>query len=244
MQLTIPVINIEKFFKVCAFRNTTPKDIGVKKTKFNQYLKFKVFLFGDFIKAESIAIFYDVLTNAIFSKIISERNLDRCKDLPFNYDIFTEFMNKIHKKISRTSCKNLLTLLQKLNLIEKIPVIKKIAGKSENERDINQILYAIWKSTNTLTVKSLNSKFKNHPRFHKINDYILDLWVKNKINIKKIDVPREICQKYGIKDIPSDLVKKYKSVEIYRKRETGESKARLILKNSFKIYPLYGSEIS
>lgn len=67
---------------------------------------------------------------------------------------------------------------------------------------------------------------------------MLDLWIEGKIDINGLDVPKEICRDYNFKNISPELVENFSSVETFRVRETGELKARIILQDDYKLYPL------
>ena len=63
------------------------------------------------------------------------------------------------------------------------------------------------------------------------------MWIDDKVDINGVDIPRKICHDQDYKSLPPDEVKKYKSIETYRVRETGELRARVALSDNYKLYP-------
>lgn len=238
-KIIIPSINIERFYRICAFRDTSAKSIGLKEKSLKQYTKFRDYIFGDIIKAQSYSIFIDKLRDAFLSKIISHQELMELNTKPFNPMTIKQFFDNNNIQISNTSAKNLLSLLTKVHLVDQINIIKNVAIKEESEQDKQLLYYFLLRNNNFISIRTLKKKFKDHARKHKINDYILELWRDGKLDISKVDVPREICIKYGIKDIPPEHVKDFTSIETYRVRESGVLKARIMLQDNYKLFPLY-----
>ena len=113
-RIIIPNISIEKFYRISAFRDTSAKSIGLKERSFKQYTKFRDSLFEGVIKAQSYSIFMDKLRDAILSKIISYKELNRLDTMPFNPMTIRQFFEDKKIQISNTSAKSLLTLLKKV----------------------------------------------------------------------------------------------------------------------------------
>ncbi len=241
-RLSIPCVNLQKFYRVSAFRDTSARSIAVKPASFKQYINFRDFLFNGVIKAQSLPIFIEKVRNAIFAKIVSSDELALLENKPFNPMTIRGFFDGKDIEISNSSAKNLLTLLNKIHLIDQVNVIKKLDSNSEIEEDKNLIYNFLLRSKNLISLKKLKSKFGDHVRKHKINDYLIELWAEGKLDIDRCDVPREICRKYGIKDLPPEEVGSFNSIETYRIRESGVLKARVILRENYKLFPIIGRE--
>ncbi len=67
---------------------------------------------------------------------------------------------------------------------------------------------------------------------------MLELWIEGNVDIVGLDIPKEICSDYNFENIPPEQVKNYESIEVFRVRETGELKARILIQDDFKLYPL------
>ncbi|MEJ2279876.1 MAG: hypothetical protein P8Y70_19340 [Candidatus Lokiarchaeota archaeon] len=212
-------------------------DVRLNEKTFKSYLKFREFLFGGFVKAESYAIFIDKIREKIFSEILSKENLSHLDNKPLNPIILKELLERNNRQISLTSTKNLLTLLMKVSLIDQIPIIKIITISNEDAQNKQLIYNYLLRSKNTLNVKKVKKNFKDSPQVHRINDYLIELWIENKIDISGIDIPREILNDKSYKDLPPKQIKEYKSIETYRIRETGELKARITLSDNYKLFP-------
>ncbi|MFX1481273.1 MAG: hypothetical protein ACFFCI_24600, partial [Promethearchaeota archaeon] len=97
--------------------------------------------------------------------------------------------------------------------------------------------YYLLRSKDFMSVKKVKKSFRNSQRAHRINNYLIELWVDGKIDIKGIDIPREFCNEYEYTNLPPDKVKGYKSIETYRVRETGELRASIALSDNYKLFP-------
>ncbi len=237
MKFIIPIVDLKKFYKLCAFQNVLSKDIKLNEKTVKSYLKFRDFLFGGLVKAESYAFFIDKLRNCILLKVISKEDLSQLDNKPLNpMMIMKLFENKKHI-ISLSSAKNLLSLLLKVSLIDQIPIIKIITMVEENAQDKELIYNYLLRNKEFVNIKKVKKNFKDSPRAHLINDYLIELWIDDKVEIKGVDIPKEFCQDRNYKNLPPDEVNGYKSIETYRVRETGELRARITLYDNYKLYP-------
>ena len=234
----IPNVNLTKFYRICAFRDASPKSINLKEKTFRRYLKLRNYLFGGQIKAESYSIFIDELRKSILSKIISKEELVQFVNKPLNPTTIKTFFEEKEQEISNSSIKALLSLLIKVYLLDQINVIKNINVDNEIEQDKEIIYYYLLRRRNFISVKELKNKFRNYPRKHKINDYLIELWIEEKIDIIGLDIPKKICKNHDFKNLPLEQIKDFKSVERFRVRETGELRARIMLQDNYKLYPL------
>lgn len=237
-KIVIPNVNLKKFYRVCAFKEVSHKSLNLKEKYFRSYLKLRNYLFGGFIKAESYSIFIDELRKSILLKIISKESLNQLVNKPLNPTTIKKFFEEKEREISNSSAKALLSLLIKVYLIDHINVIKTISVDKEIDQDKAIIYYYLLKRRDFISVKELKDKFSDYPRKHKINNYLLELWIEGRIDIGSLDVPKEICSNYNFKDLNPELVKDYESIEMYRIRETGELKAGIIIQDNYKLYPL------
>jgi hypothetical protein len=237
-KIVVPQLSLKKFYKICAFRNTTPESINLSEKTFNYYIKFRNQLFGNHIKAETFDIFIDILRKKILSEIISNEELAHLENKPLNPNILKRTIESLGKEISNTSSKRLLSLLIKINLLDQVNVIKNLSYKNHFERDKELLYYYILRRKDFLKVKALKEKFKDHPRKHKINEYLLDLWMEEKIKLDKLDVPIIVAKENGIENIQINKVKDLNSIELYRIRESGELRARIVIQDDYKIYPI------
>ena len=237
MKLIIPNVNLKKFYKLCAFQNISSKNVRLSEKTVKSYLKFRDFLFGGHIKAESHAIFIDKLRKHILSKIISKDNLSQLDNKPLTPMIIKKVLESKKHQISLSSVKNLLTLLMKVYLIDQIPIIKIITMAEEDTQDKELIYNYLLRSKDFMNVEKVKKNFKDSPRAHRINDYLIELWIDDKVDINGIDIPKKLCHEHDYKSLPPDEVKEYKSIETYRVRETGELRARIALFDNYKLYP-------
>ncbi|KKN54099.1 hypothetical protein LCGC14_0595930 [marine sediment metagenome] len=237
-RIIVPNINLKKFYRICAFRNISFKSVDLNEITFKKYLTFKNQLFGGYIKAESYSIFVEKLRKSILLKLISKEELTQLVNKPLNPTSIHVLFKKSNKQISNSSVKALLSLLMKVYLLDHVKIIKFLSFDEEERQDRSLIYYYLSRRRDFISVKRLKDKFWDHPRKHRINDYLLGLWLENKIDIGGLDVPRKTCNDFGFTDIPPDQVDKFKSVETYRVRETGELKARVLLSDNNKLYPL------
>ena len=237
-KVIIPNVNLKKFYRICAFRDTSPKSINLKEKTFRSYLKLRNYLFGGHIKAESYSIFIDELRKSILSKIISKEELAQFVNKPLNFTTIRIFFEKKEQEISNASIKALLSLLIKVYLLDQINIIKNINIDNEIEQDKEIIYYYLSRRRNFVSVKELKNKFRNYPRKHRITDYLIELWVEEKIDIIGLDIPKKICETHDFKNLPIAQVKDFKSIEKFRDRGTGELKARIILQENYKLYSL------
>jgi len=222
---------------LCAFQNVSAKDVRLNEKTVKSYLKFRDFLFGGHIKAESNAIFLDRLRKRILSKIISKEDLSQLNNKPLTPMVIKKLLESKKHQVSLSSIKNLLSLLMKVYLIDQIPIIKTITMADEDAQDKELIYNYLLRSKDFMNVKNVKKKFKDSQRAHLINDYLIELWIDDKIDINGVDIPKEFCQEHDYKSLPPDEVKKYKSIENYRVRETGELRARIALFDNYKLYP-------
>ena len=222
---------------MCAFQNVSAKDVRLNEKTVKSYLKFRDFLFGGHIKAESNAIFLDRLRKRILSKIISKEDLSQLNNKPLTPMVIKKLLESKKHQVSLSSIKNLLSLLMKVYLIDQIPIIKTITMADEDAQDKELIYNYLLRSKDFMNVKNVKKKFKDSQRAHLINDYLIELWIDDKIDINGVDIPKEFCQEHDYKSLPPDEVKKYKSIENYRVRETGELRARIALFDNYKLYP-------
>ncbi len=237
-KIVIPSINLQKFYKVCAFQKVSPSSIGLAENSFKSYIKLRVYLFGKLVKAESFNIFIEVLRNSILSKIITKSELIQLTNRPLNSSTIKMYFESRGDYISNSSAKALLSLMLKVYLIDQLNIIKYVKTEEEGERDKELILYYILRRRTFISVRELKNKFSNYPRRHKINDYLLELWVDEYLVIGGLDVPRLLCKNYNFKNLNPEQVKEYKSIEMIRIRETGELKARVVIEDNYKLYPL------
>jgi len=140
-------------------------------------------------------------------------------------------------QVSLSSVKNLQSLLIKVNLIDQIPIIKIITIAEEDTQDKELIYNYLLRSKDFMSVKQVKKSFKDSQRAHRINDYLIELWIDDKVEINGVDVPKKLCLVHDYKSLPPDEVKEYKSIETYRIRETGELRARIALSDNYKLYP-------
>ena len=238
MRIVIPNINLKKFYKICAFQEVSHSSVNLKEKSFRRYLKFRNHLFNGIVKAESYSIFIDKLRKSILSKIISNEDLNLLTDKPLNPTTIRTFFQTKGSEISKSSSKALLSLLIKVYLLDQMIIIKNISVDNEVDQDKDLIYYYILRRRDFISVKELKHKFSDYPRKHKINDHLLELWIDGRIEIDGIDVPKEVIKDYNFENLTPDLVKDYKSIELYRIRETGELTARIVIQNNYKLYPL------
>ena len=234
----IPNINLKKFYRICAFQKTSHETVDLKEKSFRRYLKFREYLFGGYIKAESYSIFIDEIRKAILSKIISEDSLNQLANKPLNPITIKNLFIEKNREISNSSAKALLSLLIRVYLLDQVNIIKNISVDGENDQDKELIYYYLLRRRNFISVKELKNKFSDYPRKHKINNYLLELWIDGKVDIGGLDIPKEICKDYNFENISPEQVKDYESIELFRIRETGELKARILIQDDFKLYPL------
>lgn len=237
MKFIIPNVDLKKFYKLCAFQNVSPKDVKLNEKTFKSYLKFRDFLFEGPIKAESHAIFIDKLRKRILSKVISKEDLFQLNNKPLIPMIIKKALESRKHQISLSSVKNLLSLLMKVYLIDQIPIIKTITMTDEDTQDKELIYNYLLRSKDFMNVKKVKKNFRDSQRAHRINDYLIELWIDDKVDINEIDIPKKLCHDYDYKSLPPDEVKGYKSIETYRVRETGELRARIALYDNYKLYP-------
>ena len=237
-KLIVPNISLEKFYRVCAFQKTSLETVELKEKSFRRYLKFRNYLFEGYIKAESYSIFIDEIRKAILSKIISEDNLYQLANKPLNPITIKMFFREKNREISNSSAKALLSLLIKVYLLDQVNIIKNISVDGENDQDKELIYNYLLRRRDFISVKELKNKFSDYPRKHKINNYLLELWIEGKVDIVGLDIPKEICSDYNFENILPEQVKDYQSIEVFRVRETGELKARISIQDDFKLYPL------
>lgn len=237
MKFIIPNVDLKKFYKLCAFQNLSSKDIKLSQKTIKSYLKFRDFLFGGLIKAESHTIFIDKLRNSILSKIISKEDLSQLDNKPLHPMIIKKSLEHKKHQISLASTKNLLSLLLKAYLIDNISIIKTINITTESTQDKDLIYNYLLRSKDIMNVKKVKKKFKDSPRAHLINDYLIELWIEDIVEIDGIDIPKSLIHKDNYKNIPPSEVKGYKSIETYRVRETGELRAKISLFDKYKLYP-------
>jgi len=222
---------------LCAFQNVSSKDVKLNEKTVKSYLKFRDFLFGGHIKAESYGIFFGKLRKRILSKVISKEDLSQLDNKPLTLMVIKKSIESKKHQISISSVKNLLSLLMKVNLIDQIPIIKTITMAEEDGQDKELIYNYLLRSKNPMNVKKVKKNFKDSQRAHLINGYLIELWIDDKIDINNIDVPKELCHDHDYKSLPPDEVNGYKSIETYRVRETGELRARIALSDNYKLYP-------
>lgn len=237
-KIVVPYVNLKKLFKLTAFPNASSEDVNLSQSTFASYIRFRDRLFDGNIEAKSFPIFFTKLREAIFSRIISEKTVKKIINKPINPSTIKNQIKKEGRKISDASSKAFLSLLRKLHILDQVNIIKKVKGETDSERDKEHIIYYLLRRKTFLTVKEVKKKFETLPRKHRINEYLLDLWLHEKVDIDGIDVPREICREYGYDEMPPSEVKDFEAIETFRKRETGELKARVILQDHFKLYPL------
>ena len=237
MKVVIPNVNLKKFYRLCAFQKISSKDLKLNETTFRSYLKFRDYLFGGPLKAESYTIFLDKLRKRLLSKVISKEDLSHLTDKPLNPMIFKEVFEKKKREISVSSAKALLSLLMKVYLLDEIPIIKSISITDEATQDKELIYYYLLRNKDLNSVKKVKQEFRDHQRLHRINDYLIELWIDDKIEIKGLDIPKSLCRDSDYKNLPLDEVKEYKSKETFRIRETGELRTRVSLSDSYKLYP-------
>ncbi|KKN38936.1 hypothetical protein LCGC14_0748390 [marine sediment metagenome] len=237
-RIVIPTINLAKFYRVCAYQKITPSSIGLTEKSFKRYINLKDYLFGKLVKAESFNIFIEVLRNSILSKIISKSELLQLANRPLNPSTIKRYFENKGNNISNSSTKALLSLMLKIHLIDQLVIIKSIRTEEGAEHDKELIRYYILRRRSFISVKELKNKFSDFPRKHKINDYLLELWVDQFLDIGGLDVPRLLCNNYNFKNLDPEQMKEYKSIEKIRVRETGELKVRVVIEDSYKLYPL------
>jgi len=237
-KIIIPNVNLKKFYPICVFKKVSYESIKLKEKTFRKYLKLKEILFKDYVKAESYSIFINKLRKAILLKIISKEDLNQLANRPLNPTTIKKFFEEKRQKISNSSAKALLSLLIKVYLLDQINIIKNISVDKEVDQDKELISNYLLRRRDFISVKELKNKFADYPRKHKINDYLLELWIEGIIDIGGLDVPKEICSNYNFKNLPPELVKDYKSIEMFRIRETGELRAGIIIQDNYKLYPL------
>ncbi len=237
MKFVIPNVDLKKFYKLCAFQNILAKDVRLNEKTIKSYKKFRDYLFGGSIKAESYAIFIEKLRKRILSKIISEEDLSQLDNRPFTPLIIKNLLERKKHQISLSSVKNLLSLLMKVHLLDQIPIIKIINITDEEAQDKELIYHYLLRSKDFLSVKKVKKYFRESQRAHRINDYLIELWIDDKIDIKGIDIPKGFCSNCDYKDLSPEEVKEYKSVETFRVRETGKLRARIALFDNYKLYP-------
>jgi len=237
-RVIIPNIDLKKFYRICAFQNITPESIGIKEKSFARYIRLREKFFGGTIKAEAYSIFIDKLRETILLKLISKEDLEKLNNKPLNPITIKKIIKENRQEISNTSAKALLSLLIKVNLLDQVNIIKIVNLNKESERDKELIYYYLLRRRDFISVKKLKEKFWDYPRKHKINDYLLELWVEDKINIKGLDVPKEICVDYNFNNLAPENFKEYESIETFRIRETGELRARILVNDDYKLYPL------
>ena len=230
-------MNLKKFYKLCAFQNVSSKDIKLNQKTIAAYLKFRDYLFGGSIKAESYSIFIDELRKRILSKIISKEELSRLDNKPLSPMIIKKSFEEKKQQISFSSVKNLLSLLMKVYLLDQITTMKNISITDEETQDKELIYYYLLRNKDFISVKKVKEKFRDYQRRHRINDYLVELWIDNKIDIKGLDIPKKLCRDNDYKNLPLDKAKVYKSIETFRVRETGELRARISLSDNYKLYP-------
>ncbi|MFW9867031.1 MAG: hypothetical protein ACFFEN_13125 [Candidatus Thorarchaeota archaeon] len=238
MKFVIPNVDLKKFYKICAFQKVSAKDVRLNEKTVKTYKKFRDFLFGGTIKAESNTIFMDNLRESILSKIISRDDLSKLDNKPLTPMILKNSLESKKHQISFTSVKNLLSLLMKAYLIDQIPIMKTIIMEDEEAQDKALIYHYLLRSKDFLSVKKVKKSFRNSPRAHRINNYLIELWVDSKVDIKGIDIPRELCNEYEYTNLPPNKVKGYKSIETYRIRETGELRASIAISDNYKLFPI------
>ncbi|MHA1756243.1 MAG: hypothetical protein ACTSVV_05695 [Promethearchaeota archaeon] len=207
-----------------------------EKTK-KSYLKFRDFLFGGVVKAESYTIFIDLLKEKIISKIIPEQLILQLNNKPINPTIFYEILKKHDYDISLTSSKNLQSLLLKLSFLDQFTILKTVVSKNESDQAKELIHNYILRSKNIISVKQIKNKFKDLHDAYRINDYLIELWLDDRITINGIDIPREHLVDKNYKDLSPEFVKKYKSIETYRVRQTGKLRAKIMLNDNYKVFP-------
>ncbi len=234
-RIVIPYLDLKKLYRLSKVPHTTYQDLNISKKTFMKYIRFRDIIFGGIIKAESFTDFISRLREEIKTKFLSNKDLQNLKNNIYNPKIIKDLIEKKGRKISYSSSKALLSLLKKIYLIDRISVINFINNDTEDERNKNIILNYIMRITRHLSVKEIKIKFWNHPRKNKINDYLLELWLEKKIDIIGLDLTRDICQQYGFNEIPPDYLDQFESLERYRIRETGELKAKVIMKNNYRI---------
>jgi len=222
---------------LCAFQNVSSKDIRLNEKTIKSYLKFRDFLFGGPIKAESYAIFFDKLRKRILLKVISKEDLSQLDNKPLTPMVIKKSLESNKHQVSLSSVKNLLSLLMKVYLIDQIPIIKTITIAEEDTQDKELIYNYLLRSKEFINIKKVKKNFKDSQRAHLINDYLIELWIDDKVDIKGVDIPKKLCYDHDYKSLPPDEVKEYKSIETYRVRETGELRARIALSDNYKLYP-------
>ena len=151
--------------------------------------------------------------------------------------VIKKLFEKKNKEISNSSVKALLSLLMKVYLLDQITIIKNISISEEETQDKELIYYYLLRNRDFISVKKVKEKFRDYQRTHRINDYLIELWMVDKLDIKGLDVPKSLCHDHDYKNLPPDKVKGYKSIETFRVRETGELRARISLSDNYKLYP-------
>ncbi len=133
-KIIIPSLDLKKFYKICAFKDATNMQVDLSEKAFKTYASFKNRIFENQVKAETYAIFIDLLRETILSKIISKQDLTNFDNKPINPTTVKNILKLQGKELSNASSKSLLSLLIKLNILDQVNITKNLSEKTETER--------------------------------------------------------------------------------------------------------------
>lgn len=227
----IPFVNIYKLYKV--YSNPNPdalmRLLQLSKRTIKSYLKFIDFLFnGEARAVMSFEEFKLLLRNKIMEKLDLVKILDIMsqRGLPLNSHTLFTLLRAHGYNVSKTSCKALLSLLRKLEIVSSYP-------KTVLIKDKKSLVYYYIYTKGEVKFADIKKKFP----LRDIQDIIIELYAEDKINIEGFDIPRNLVERYG-RYLPVEVLKdspRSRYINRYIDRRTGKEFYEIVIAPDDKV---------